>query len=674
VGVESGQVTILDGSTFVVSDGRGDVDAGPAQVQGLFYRDMRHLSTWRLLLDGRPLEALASDLVEYDCAAFFLVVPTGTVYASPTVSLIRRRTVGDGMREELTVRNSSGEAVSVQLMMVFGSDFADIFEVKDAETKKGRLHVESGDGSAVLSYTRGDFGRQTTITAPGAVFSRGSFMYPLVLEPGQSWTGEITVTVGEIDASVAPKPRSFHSAPTPNMDSDLAQWVAAAPSIDCDWDGLRHIYERSITDLAALRFYPDVVAGTASLPAAGLPWFMALFGRDSLITSYQALPFVPELAATTLRALAARQANKVDDFRDAEPGKILHELRFGELTHFRERPQSPYYGSADATPLFLILLDEYERWTGDRDLVRSLEQPARAALGWIENYGDRDGDGYLEYERRNQQIGLENQCWKDSWNSIVHPDGSLASLPRATCELQGYAYDARRRTARLAREVWSDEDLAARLDDDAAELKRRFNTDFWLEDEQYFALALDGQKKPVRTITSNPGHLLWSGIVEDDRVDAVTSRLMGDDLFSGWGVRTLAAGQGSFNPLEYHNGTVWPHDNSLVAAGLARYGKHAEAARIAHAILDAARTFDYRLPEAFAGYPRAETGFPVPYPSACSPQAWASGTPLLLLTVLLGLDPTPAAATNGNHVPPAMGRICLRNVRTPTGLVTVNSG
>ena len=406
--MEPGEVTILDGSTFIVSDARGDVDAGPAQVQGLFYRDMRHLSTWRLLLDGRPLEALASDLVAYDCAAFFLVVPTGTVYASPTVSLIRRRTVGDGMREQLTVRSSSAKALAVQVMMVFGSDFADIFEVKDAETKKGSLQVFAGDGSAVLSYARGDFGRQTTITAPGAVFSRGSFLFPLVLEPGQTWTGEITVAVGQREATVSPKLPSFHSAPTPNMGTDLVEWVAAAPSIDCDWDGLRHIYERSITDLAALRFYPDVVAGTDSLPAAGLPWFMALFGRDSLLTSYQALPFVPELAATPLRALAARQASEVDDFRDAEPGKILHELRFGELTPFRERPQSPYYGSADATPLFLILLDEYERWTGDRDLVRSLERPARAALGWIETYGDRDGDGYVEYERRNQQSGLEN--------------------------------------------------------------------------------------------------------------------------------------------------------------------------------------------------------------------------------------------------------------------------
>ena len=253
----------------------------------------------------------------------------------------------------------------------------------------------------------------------------------------------------------------------------------------------------------------------------------------------------------------------------------------------------------------------------------------------------------------------------------MHPDGSLASLPRATCELQGYAYDARRRTARLARDVWRDE--AQRLEHDAAELKRRFNQDFWLEDEQYFALALDGQKKPVRTLTSNPGHLLWCGIVDQDRAEALTSRLMGEDLFSGWGVRTLASGQAAFNPLEYHNGTVWPHDNSLIAAGLARYGKHEEAARIAHAILDAARSFGYRLPEAFAGYPRADTGFPVPYPSACSPQAWASGTPLLLLSVLLGLDPTSPAGTNGMHVPQAIGRICLRDVRTANGRVTVAS-
>jgi len=660
--VKARQVTILDGSTFVVSDVQGDIDARPDQPQGFFYRDMRHLSVWRLLLDGRRLDALSADLIAYDAAAFFLTVPTGTIYDNPTLSVTRRRYVGDGIREELVVHNAGPQPVSAQLTMVFGADFADIFEVKDHGAKAGRVVVTSSDDRAVLDYRREDFARETTIRADGALFAEGSLTFLIRLLPAQSWRGAIEVTVGEGERPVAPKARTGHGAPAPNVSCDLAQWVAAAPTLECDWDGLRHVYARSIEDLAALRFYPDVVPGSASLPAAGLPWFMALFGRDSIITSYQALPFVPELAATTLRALAARQATDHDDFRDAEPGKILHELRFGELTHFGQRPQSPYYGSADATPLFLILLDEYERWTGDRDLVRSLEQPARAALGWLEHYGDLDGDGYLEYQRRNTDTGLENQCWKDSWNSIVHPDGALATLPRGTCELQGYAYDARRRMARLARDVWADDPLATRLDAAAAELKRRFNDDFWLADEQYFALGLDGQKRTVRTVTSNPGQLLWSGIVADDRVDPVTTRLLGEELFSGWGIRTLAAGQPAFNPLDYHTGTVWPHDNAFIAAGLARYGHHEQAGRIAHAMLDAACAFGYRLPEVFAGYARADTDFPVPYPTACSPQAWATGTPLLLLRVLLGLRPGPDGVTTDPHLPEAIGRVRLSNL------------
>ncbi len=461
------------------------------------------------------------------------------------------------------------------------------------------------------------------------------------------------------------KSRSARSVPAPNLDQTLEQWTAAAPRLESDWDGLRHIYNRSIEDLAALRFYPDVLPGGASLPAAGMPWFMALFGRDSIITSYQALPFTSELAATTLQTLAQRQATERDDFRDAEPGKILHELRFGELAHFGQRPQSPYFGSADATPLFLVLLDEYHRWTGDDELVHSLEAAARAALHWIEDFGDLDGDGYIEYQRRNTSTGLENQCWKDSWNSIVHPDGSLADLPRGTCELQGYAYDARRRMARLARAVWHDDDLARRLDAAADALKSRFNSDFWLDDLGYYALALDGHKNAVRTVTSNPGLLLWSGIVGDDKVERVVTRLMDDALFSGWGVRTMATGQVPYNPLEYHNGTVWPHDNALIAAGLARYERHDQAGRIALATLQAACAFDYRLPEVFAGYDRADTGFPVPYPTACSPQAWATGTPLLLLRVLLGLEPTADGVTTDPHLPEAMGQVLLSAVQGP---------
>ena len=389
---------------------------------------------------------------------------------------------------------------------------------------------------------------------------------------------------------------------------------------------------------------------------------MALFGRDSLITSYQALPFVPDLAQATLTSLALFQATVDDAFRDAEPGKILHELRFGELTAFEERPHSPYYGSVDSTPLFLIVLDEYERWTGDRELVRRFEPEARAALEWLDRYGDLDGDGYVEYQRRNTKTGLDNQCWKDSHVSIVDRHGALASPPRAVCEVQGYVYDAKVRSARLAREVWSDDELADRLEREAADLKDRFNRDFWVDDLDCFALALDGEKRRMDAVASNIGHLMWSGIVDEGKAQAVARHLLGPGLFSGWGVRTLSSDEVSYNPIGYHMGTVWPHDNSLIAAGLARYGYHQEAGEIAVALLAAATYFDGRLPEAFAGYPRAETRFPVEYPTACSPQAWASGTPLLLIRTLLGLEPDGETLRSDPHLPADIGSLELSGI------------
>jgi len=301
--------------------------------------------------------------------------------------------------------------------------------------------------------------------------------------------------------------------------------------------------------------------------------------------------------------------------------------------------------------LFLILLDEYERWTGDTERVLRLEPNARAALAWIDHDGDRDGDGYVEYERRNTNTGLENQCWKDSWNSILFADGTLAAGPIATCEIQGYVYDAKRRSARLARDVWDDPELAARLEDEAAALKERFNADFWLPEREFFALALDGDKRQVDSLTSNIGHLLWSGIVADDKADAVARHLLGPKLFSGWGVRTMAQGERGYNPLGYHLGTVWPHDCSLIAAGLARYGYRDEAARIAFAVLEAAAFFRHRLPEVFAGFARHHTGFPVVYPTASSPQAWAAATPVLLLQAVLGLVPDRAERVLRSEAP-----------------------
>jgi glycogen debranching enzyme len=646
------QVNILEGITFVVSDTRGDITPDPDEPAGLFYYDMRHLSRWQVRLNGNQLDALSGDVVEYDEAVFFLVEPTGTVYRNPTVSLLRRRHVGDGMREFLELTNHGIEPLSLELSVLFGADFADIFEVKDRLRKTGRLYRRCRDDGVTLGYQRDGFCRETIIRADGAFFTEESATFRVTLQPREVWRAEVEVSVAT--ATVRPTPKRLAS---PNMPFGLREWLNAAPRLETGWDDLRRTYQRSLVDLAALRFYPDSVPGS-SLPAAGLPWFMALFGRDSLITSYQALPFVPELCRTTLRALAAQQATEVDDFRDAEPGKILHELRHGELARFGERPHSPYYGSADSTPLFLIVLDEYERWTGDGDTVRELEGAARAALGWLDRYAD----GFVEYQSRNPETGLEIQCWKDSWNSIVYPDGTRARLPHATCEIQGYAYDARRRTARLARECWGDPALADRLERDADALRKRFQETFWLPDEGFYALARDGDGRPVPTLTSNIGHLLWSGIVPDEHVDRVVGHLFSDRMFSGWGIRTMAAEQLAYNPMEYHNGTVWPHDNSLIAMGLTRYGRRAEAARLAECMLDAATSFHYRLPEVFVGTGREVTGVPVAYATACSPQAWAAGTPLLLLRSMLGLEPDSDGLRSDVHAPAHAGQLALREI------------
>jgi glycogen debranching enzyme len=663
--MELRQITILEGLTFMVSDMRGNVEVNPAQPTGLFYRDMRHLSRWELRLNGRQLIALAGDAVDDDEAVVYLVEPTGTLDRNPRVSIVRRRRVGDGVRERLEVTNHHSAPIALQITMLFDADFADIFEIKDQLAKRGRLYREVGDGFTVLGYARGDFARETRISAGDGFYTQQSVDFRLELGPGQCWRREIEISVAASAGGTAPAQRR-RPADTPTGPARRREWLSAVPDLTTDSGDLRELYRRSLADLAALRFQPDAMTA-ATLPAAGLPWFMALFGRDSLIVSYQALPFLPELAATTLRALAALQAVETDDFRDAEPGKILHELRHGELTHFGARPQSPYYGSADSTPLFLVLLEEYHRWTGDDATVRELEPAARAAMNWVEDHGDADRDGFIEYRTRNPDTGLVNQCWKDSWNSIVFPDGRLADLPRATCEIQGYAYDARRRTARLARLLWGDPAWADRLDADADHLRDRFEQAFWLPDKGFYALALDGHGVPVPTLTSNLGHLLWSGIVAEEHVDAVAGRLLHEDLFSGWGVRTMAAGQPAYNPIEYHNGTVWPHDNSLIAAGLARYGRRAEAARIARAVMDVGPHVGYRLPEALVGVARATTDIPVPYPSACSPQAWACGTTLLLLRVLLGLEPAADGVRVDPHLPDGLTRLALHGVHTPAG-------
>jgi glycogen debranching enzyme len=659
--MSNGPVRILDGNTFVVSDDSGDIEASLTDPTGLFSYDTRFLSRWVLTINGERLNALSVDDLQYYETRFFLVPGTGTVYIDAKLSAIRQRTVANGFQEELTILNHADKPANLTVRLEVGSDFADLFEVKDALEKKGKYWTRVDGGRLVLGYEREGFSRATEITSsePGRIDRQG-LTFKVRVEPHGGWSTTLGVVLAGTGSAQAMQERDPARAQR-RMQRNLNRWIADAPRLECDDDELKATYRRSLVDLAALRFSPPIAGGRA-LPAAGLPWFMTMFGRDSIFTSLQALPFTPELAATTLRTLGDWQGVRPDDFRDEDPGRILHEMRYGEMTAFEERPHSPYYGCVDATPLYVVLLDEYERWTGDRGIVRELEIEARAALNWIDEYADLMGTGYIWYKRRNEESGLENQCWKDSWDSISFRDGRLPGFPRATCELQGYAYDAKVRGARLAREIWKDPELAGRLEDEAADLKRRFNRDFWVEDGEYFALALDPHGNQVDALASNNGHLLWSGIVDKSKAKAVARHLLAPKLFSGWGVRTLAVGEGRYNPIGYHVGTVWPYDNSFIAWGLRRYGFKEEAAEIAAGILDAAEFFDGRLPEAFGGYPRQQTKYPVQYPTACSPQAWSTGAPLLLLRTMLGLEPQGEHLVVDPALPLTIGHLALLDI------------
>ncbi|MBQ1045810.1 MULTISPECIES: amylo-alpha-1,6-glucosidase [unclassified Micromonospora] len=658
-------VRILDGNTFVVSEDTGDIEATPNEPTGLFSLDTRYLSKWVLTVNGERLNALSYDDLQYYEARFFLVPGMATHYIDAKLSVIRERAVGGSFRETLTILNHDEKAVDLEIRMDAGSDFADLFQIKDEIlNKKGELYAEAEPDRLRLGYRRGNFRRETVVSAnQPARYDKRGFAWSLRLEPNEQWDAVIDVQT----FAIGPGGRDLriglraHGVERLALQQDLEEWISRAPKLNSEHEELASTYRRSLVDLAALRFSPLSLGGQ-TLPAAGLPWFMTMFGRDSILTCLQVLPFAPELSKTTLRILAALQGTRFDDFRDEDPGRILHEMRYGETAAFEEQPHSPYYGSVDATPLFLVLLDEYERWSGDGALVKELEVECRAALKWIDKYADLVGSGYIWYERRNTDTGLENQCWKDSWDSISYADGTLPPFPRATCEVQGYAYDAKMRAARLAREFWGDHTYADQLEREAAELKRRFNQDWWVADRGFYALALDPDGRQCDVLSSNIGHLLWSGIVDEERAPQIAEHLVGPRLWSGWGVRTLAEGEVRYNPIGYHNGTIWPFDNSFVAWGLRRYGFNEEAATVANGILDAATYFDGRLPEAFGGYQRELTKFPVEYPTACSPQAWSTGAPLLLIRTMLGLEPHEGHLAVDPRLPVGMGRIELLDI------------
>ena len=641
----AGQLRILEGATFCICNELGDFGTS---VEGLFAEDTRFLSRFSLRINGEKPLLLSSDRIEYFSAAFFMRNPLASGLDADILSIRRERFVGEGMQDTFVVENQGMDSVKFELTLDVGSDFADIFAVKNFDFALGDPvgadplpEVRTGEfdpeRNQFLLADDGELPLKTQVIFSKRGECDGSSMrYVLSLAPRERWDLQGDVFPLPDGEQVAPRfaERRFGEEIGRVRDS-LVAWQLRIPQLRSSWDGLGRAFSQSVSDLASLRMRSDN-GGIGKLPAAGVPWFMTVFGRDTLITCLQTLLFGPELARTALEVLADLQSKVDDPLIDAEPGKIVHEVRHGKAAR---RWHDRYYGTVDATPLYLILLSEVWRWTDDASLVRDLKAPALAALEWIDRYGDADRDGFVEYERRTED-GLENQSWKDSWDSQRFHDGALAHPPLAPCEVQGYVYDAKRRVAELAREVWRDRELATRLEGEAEELRRRFDSAFWVEERGgFYALALDRDKRQVDALCSNIGHLLWSGIVPPQRVDAVVDRLMGDELWSGWGVRTMSTGDAGYNPLSYHAGTVWPHDNSLIAWGLARYARWPEAQRIVQRMLTAAGRFGYQLPEVFAGMRRSETPFPIAYPTAARPQAWAAGTPVLLLQVLLGLQP-----------------------------------
>ena len=634
-------LTILEGSTFCICDDRGDI---VTETSGFFSHDTRFLSRLVLRVGGSAPLLLSSGRVEHFQAAFYLRNGTANGLPRDAVSIARERFVSVGMQERVTLRNESPERLEIDVALEAEADFADIISVKLHDFSLGDPELaqplpppapavtdESGQRISIVD-PRGDIGTRLSFSKPGRL-EGNTMTFPLALDPHEQWDVTVDIVPWLEEESKAEAGEQLADE-LETVGDVVSAWTLRVPRVRGGWESLRRAFDRSIADLAALRMRTGEFR--RPLFAAGMPWFMTVFGRDTAITSLQTLLLGPEIAVGALEALTELQAQEEDPTIDAEPGKIVHEVREGRCAEFWF-PR--YYGSIDSTPLYLVLLAETWRWTDDSSFAQRMREPALQALDWIDRYGDRDGDGFVEYSRM-VDSGLANQSWKDSGDSQRFQDGSYAESPIAAVEVQGYVYDAKRGLAEVAREVWRDKGLAERLDGEADDLRKRFDEAFWVDERGgFYALGLDGQKRPVDSRCSNMGHLLWSGIVPDERVSAVVDQLLSEELWSGWGIRTMSSDAAAFNPISYHNGTVWPHDTSLAAWGLARHGYTAEVRRIARALIEAAAHFDWSLPEVFAGYARDETPFPIAYPTAARPQAWAAGTPILLVRVLLGLEP-----------------------------------
>ena len=635
-------LTINEGRTFMVTDLGGEIDADTEL--GLYADDTRYVSYYAVFANGQPWVQLTSAATSYYAARIHLSNPPFATeehdVAGGTLTLVISRTIGDGgVHEDLDVTNHDLMAVRFNLEVALRSDFADIFEVKSHRfVRRGRIVTEWAAQQHELrtTYTNRDFQRTFVYGARewGAPprYANGRVVFEIELAPGATWH----TCCHYVLAGRRPVRGCYQEEPGTQADHLQRQWQERATQLTSANEDVYRLYRQSVEDMGALRLHDQDLAADVWLAAAGVPWFVAVFGRDSLIVSLQNMIVDPSFARGALAALARLQATEMDDWRDAEPGKIPHEMRVGELAHFGRIPHTPYYGTADATPLYLVVLHEAWQWSGDEALLRQYRDVALRCLEWIDHHGDLDGDGFQEYRTRSSQ-GYENMSWKDAGDAVVYPDGSQVRQPKALCELQGYVFDAWLRMAEVF-EVLGEPERVQDLRAKAKALQVRFEERFWCDDLGSYAYALDPAKRPVRTIVSNVGHCLWSGIVAPERASRVVARLLEPDMWSGWGIRTLSAAHPAYNPVSYQRGSVWPHDNGIIALGFKRYGFAAEASRVFRDVSEAASFFvSYRLPELYAGIERRRGTFPVLYPGASAPQAWAAGSVFHLLQAILGL-------------------------------------
>ena len=633
-----GLITLVDGQTFCLSGRAGDFSNNP--THGVFFADMRVLSQARLLVGGVPVEPLAVSLNDAS-GATFVGRSVAAGHAEGRLLVVRRRQLGSVWHEQIEIRNTGAVAIAANVELEVAADFADVFAVKEGRpSSEGEHALEVRDHSLLFSWRLGDVHRQAELSVEGPpvhVSTRG-FVWSVNVESHGVCEMQLDLTVALGDSWIE---RRHHHPSLSNAANRGPSWLSSVPKLRTADRLLSAAYDRSIEDIGALRLH-DPSGRRRPVIAAGAPWYMTLFGRDALISAYMALPIDPTLAIGVLEALAELQGNEVDPVSEEEPGRIMHETRYLGVDAPTLTGGSTYYGSADATPLFVVLLGELSRWGLGEDALRTLLPHADRALDWMREYGDSDGDGYIEYLKTSER-GLSNQGWKDSHDGIRFQDGRIAEAPLALCEVQGYAYAAYRARAEIATRLGDHEGAAnhAKLADD---LKIRFNRDFWLEDLGWYAIALgsieDGiNKVKVDSLTSNIGHCLWSGIVSDEHAAQVAERLMSPAMWNGWGIRTLAADGPAYDPMSYHCGTVWPHDGALCALGLASYGFRQDALKVANGLIESSEAWNGRLPELFCGLDRDDVETPIPFPTSCSPQAWAAATPFLVLRIMLGLEP-----------------------------------